>query len=290
MENEHLRAIRTKFPRKERELSFFNIPDSDPSNLYLDEDTIAIGIYCHGKIINSGFCTNMADISTYNGLSRLNKITLGEINTCTYGHPEKTSNVFRDISTKINDIDGKKKLINFYKVCHDSNMKFYSDVFTQKFAREVQKTIPNFFEKKYNGRSDFDLYSQHTLNQFNYNSFNRDTNVKNTQLLVKEYNTDHSWPGIRLLFDGKKHKTNLILNQSNYIKFPDNWRSIKLDETGNPIYSLDKNGNLAFTFNTIQLIQFLLSNGYSKILMYDVSCNVMDKANVSNNDFCSINH
>ncbi len=84
--------------------------------------------------------------------------------------------------------------------------------------------------------------------------------------------------GIRLLYDGKKDKSpiELLSREGFTIKLPQNMFS--------KFHPND------YSFTTRALIDFLLSKGYKKILIFDLSCNILlNKEKKSIMSHCVVN-
>ena len=256
--------------------TFFNTVHKYINNYdtILDENTIAIAINTHGSFIDVTHCIDVAQPE----IELFNKVTMGELNMCNWNSANMDI-LFNKMSKDINFYYINNKPINFHSTCFASYAALNPIMNSYKAAKLDFKVKGSMHVPTKNNtqRTMYDVYSTRTHDELYYNKEHTNFNSEETRLLVKNYETDHSFTGINLLFDGKKDKSKLTLLYKNYILLPDAFRTNKLDKSGNSVYE----------FNTINLIQFLLSNGYSKLLIYDISCNIMNTKNVNYYNLCS---
>lgn len=241
-------------------------------NVKLDQNTIAVCVNTHGSILGN-YCINVK--VSYPWLEHINKITLGgEYDTCNYISINRTNNFVSHISKLLNI----GEIINFKKLCYDTyNLFGYSTPVAQVKHIVSTRSIQKFYIDKNpkTGRTNFNEMSKHGHNMSYVYNKNYD---KDGKLIIKFYSGDNKKDeaGLKLLFDGKG--SNSLLNVSKN----------KNIELSNNMYNDDKT---QMFFTTEQLIEFLLSKGYyTKILIYDISCNSKPEGNNASlnfNSYCS---
>lgn len=243
--NETRKLKKTKNIEKRRKRlripSVTNIWEDSPLNnnpyVTLDNDTIAVYIDLHGMLLGNSLCANMSD---YKELEYLNKVSIGTYSCVNY------------ISSII-----KESIVNDLRIDLNDSSKVDFSYLSRKAYRKIRHKTPYLHAISKVVENETLINSDYHHKSFVYPG--------NNLLSIKFYSgsvtEEYQNRGIRLLYDGKKDRTNIeLLSRDGFI--------IKLPET---MFSKEN----YYSFTTTELIEFLLSKGYKKILIIDISCNIL---------------
>lgn len=227
--------------------------NSSSKSIVLDENTVIIGLNCHGEIIISEPCLNL---SSNENLEYLQKISLGNIGCVNFLNSSWFGSCFDIMNNYIFDSKPTQS-IDFLNI-----------------SRMAYKSIRPKTKKNHRAtRSEASASLFHLDSDYHHRSFIYDkesTNVDSRTLLEKRYEfmiadannkPNDKGEGIYVLYDGKCNNTSLHKTKSLLLNFP--YRKFK-----------NKRTNIVNAkFKTSEIINFFLEKGYTKILIHDLSCN-----------------
>lgn len=218
----------------------------------IDTNTIVILLNCHGSILNS-----CIDLRRY-GIDFFQKINKGEAGCVNISAGEDKEFVWNNkkidfMKKKTNTLNGMK--VNFVDFFRETHKKF-------KYNADIRRIQANVF--KYMTKT-FKYHGTH-IKSYIYNSSNRENQFilnKHLSASQKDINFQSGLlfkMGIFVLYDGKNP------TKKGYMM----------------------GGDRAFDTTLMKLIEYITSIGYSKIIIYDTSCNTFsEKTRRTTNDLCS---